>query len=111
MSEPTRDSKTAAALARLYDLDLFEYPGDVDLYVAMASRSGGPVLEIAAGSGRVAVPLARAGYDVTLVDIDPAMLARAATLADAAGPQIRSKLEFIEADLVGLTLPGGPRFN
>jgi len=111
MSNLARDSKTAAALARLYDLDLFEYPGDVDLYVAMASRSGGPVLEIAAGSGRVAVPLAQAGYDVTLVDIDAAMLARAATLADEAGPGVRSKMEFVEADLVGLTLPGGPRFR
>jgi SAM-dependent methyltransferase len=111
MFEPPSDPRTAAALARLYDLDLLEYPGDVDLYLAMASRAGGPVLEIAAGSGRVAIPLAHAGYDVTLVDIDPAMLARAANLADRAGPGIRDRLEFVEADLVGLELPGGARFR
>ena len=72
MAEPGRDPTTAAALARLYDLDLLEDPGDVDLYLALAARTGGPILEIAAGSGRLALPLARAGYEVTLVDIDPA---------------------------------------
>ena len=82
MAEPRRDPTTAAALARLYDLDLAEDPGDLDLYLALASRSGGPILEIAAGSGRVAVPLAQAGFHVTAVDIDPAMLARAEKAAD-----------------------------
>ncbi len=65
------------ALARYYDLDLGDDPGDVDLYLALAARTDGPVLELAAGSGRVAVPLAAAGYQVTGVDNDPAMLARA----------------------------------
>jgi 2-polyprenyl-3-methyl-5-hydroxy-6-metoxy-1,4-benzoquinol methylase len=78
MTDPRRDPAIAAALARLYDLDLSEDPGDIELYLALAARTGGPILEIAAGSGRVAVPLAVAGYEVTAVDIDAAMLARAA---------------------------------
>ena len=45
------------ALARLYDLDLVEDPGDLDLYLALAARTGGPILELAAGTGRLAVPL------------------------------------------------------
>ena len=71
---PTRPSRDA--LARLYDLDLVEDPGDLDLYLALAARAGGSVLELAAGTGRLAVPLAEAGHAVTAVDIDPAMLAR-----------------------------------
>jgi SAM-dependent methyltransferase len=67
----------AEALARYYDLDLRDDPGDIDLYLALAARTGGPVLELAAGSGRIAVPLAAAGYQVTGVDNDPPMLARA----------------------------------
>ncbi len=39
----------AEALARLYDLDLSEDPGDLDLFLALAARSGGPVLELAVG--------------------------------------------------------------
>ena len=80
---PTR--RPAAALARLYDLDLLDDPGDLDLYLALAGRVGGPILELAAGSGRLAVPLAAAGYDVTGVDLDPAMLDRARTAADERG--------------------------
>ena len=41
----------AAALARLYDLDLADDPGDLDLYLALAARAGGPVLELMVGSG------------------------------------------------------------
>lgn len=106
-----RDPKTLAALARLYDLDLAEDPGDIDLYVAMASRTGGPVLEIAAGSGRVAIPLAVAGFEVTGVDIDAAMLARAAETAALSGPDVASRLTWVEADLIGLKLPDGARFR
>src|SRR6185369_9158691 len=66
-----------AALARLYDLDLVDDPGDLELYLALASRSGGPIVELAVGTGRLAIPLAVAGHEVIGVDDDPAMLARA----------------------------------
>ena len=110
MTEPRRDPSTAASLARLYDVDLLEDPGDVDLYLALASRTGGPILEIAAGSGRVGLPLAEAGYDVTLVDIDAGMLARAKAAAGKLDPAVRARLGFVEENLVGLSL-GGPRFR
>src|SRR5512141_1164153 len=93
-------TERSAALARLYDVDLIEDPGDVELYLALARRTGGPVLEIAAGSGRVAIPLAAAGFDVTAVDLDPAMLARAAAASEAEGSAVRKRLDFVEADLI-----------
>jgi len=105
------DATFAAALARLYDLDLVEDPGDVDLYLALASRTGGPVLELAAGTGRVALPLAEAGHRVTAVDIDPAMLARARDRAEAAAKATRDRIEFVEADLLGLDLPAAGTFK
>jgi SAM-dependent methyltransferase len=74
----------ADALARLYDLDLAEDPGDdLDLYLALAERTGGPILELAAGTGRIVRPLAAAGYQVTALDLDPAMLARLTAWAPA----------------------------
>jgi len=57
---------SAEAIARLYDLDLSVEPGDVDLYRALARRTGGPILELAVGSGRIAVPLAEDDKDVVL---------------------------------------------
>src|SRR5262245_61588813 len=62
-----------AALARLYDLDLSDDPGDVELYRAMARRTGDPVIELAVGTGRVATALAEDGHRVVGVDNDAAM--------------------------------------
>jgi SAM-dependent methyltransferase len=98
----------AEALARLYDLDLVDDPGDLDLWSALAAEAGGPVLELMAGSGRLAVPLAADGHDVTAVDVDAAMLARAGRRAAAAGPDAEARLELVLDDVVGLELAPGP---
>jgi SAM-dependent methyltransferase len=97
---------TAVALARLYDVDLLDDPGDLELYLALAARSGGRILELGVGSGRLAVPLAAAGWLVTGVDLNPAMLARARTRAAAAGPEAAARLELVEGDARGLRLAG-----
>jgi SAM-dependent methyltransferase len=89
---PAPTPPAAAALARLYDLDLADDPGDLDLYLALAARAGGPILELAVGTGRLAVPLAQTGHAVTGIDRDPAMLARARDRAAAAGPDVASRL-------------------
>jgi len=98
------------ALARLYDLDLVEDPGDLHLYRALAGRTGGPILELAVGTGRLAVPLATAGLDVTGVDLDPAMLARARIRAAGAGRRVERRLRLVEGDAREVRLPGRDRF-
>jgi SAM-dependent methyltransferase len=100
----------AAVLARLYDLDLVEDPGDLDLYLALAERTGGPILELAVGTGRIAVPLAAAGHDVVGVDLDPAMLARAHARA-AATPGAAARLELMAADLRSVRHPRSGQFR
>ena len=57
----------------------FEDPSDtgVAFYSALAQEAGGPVLEIACGTGRVAIPIARLGFSTTGVDILPGMLEQA----------------------------------
>lgn len=89
----------ADAIARLYDLDLSVEPGDVDLYRALAKRTGGPILELAIGSGRIAVPLAEDGYRVIGIDIDRAMLDRARARLAAAGPEVEARVELVEGDM------------
>lgn len=86
-------------------------PGDLDLYLALSARTGGPILELGVGTGRLAVPLARAGYDVTGVDNDGAMIERARRAAAAAGRETVARLEFVEADIVGLRLPAAGSFR
>ena len=101
----------AAALARLYDLDLADDPGDLDLYLALAGQTEGPVLELAVGSGRLAVPLAASGVHVTGVDLDEAMLARARAAADAAGPEAAGRLTLVTGDARDVRLPEAGTFR
>lgn len=61
---------------RLYDW-YDECPYDLESWRAMCTDAGGPVLDIACGTGRVAIELARSGLTVCGVDLSPAMIARA----------------------------------
>jgi SAM-dependent methyltransferase len=62
-------------LTDLYDL---EYAHDYDLpfWLSLAEREAGPVIEWGAGTGRVALPLAAAGHDVTAVELSAEMAER-----------------------------------
>jgi len=99
-AERAADALVAQALARLYDLDLAEEPGDLDLYRALARRTGGPIVELAVGSGRIAAELAADGHAVVGVDLDPAMLARARSRVAAAGDGAAARLRLVEGDLL-----------
>ena len=77
-----------------HDLECGRYAEDLPLWRELASDEGGPVLDLGAGSGRVALDLARAGHDVTALDLDPLLLAALAERAAAAGLAV----ETIEAD-------------
>jgi SAM-dependent methyltransferase len=72
-------------IASFYDPWSRSVTEDVGFYVDEAVASGGPVVELAVGTGRIAVPIARAGVDVIGVDSSPAMLAVARAAAEAAG--------------------------
>ncbi len=87
---------------RLYDLDTSDLADDLDFYVALAQRAGWPILEIGCGTGRVLVPLAQAGFEVTGVDVAPGMLERARTRVERAG--VGSRVRLVEEDARRLDL-------
>jgi len=72
-------------IAGFYDPWSRSVTEDVDFYVDHALASGGPVVELAVGTGRIAVPIARAGIRVIGVDSSPGMLAIANSAAEEAG--------------------------
>ena len=73
------------AIARLYDPWSVSVTEDVSFYVEEAKRAGGPVVELAVGTGRVAVPTAAAGIRVIGVDSSPGMLEVCRERAELAG--------------------------
>jgi ubiquinone/menaquinone biosynthesis C-methylase UbiE len=72
------------------------WPGmtaDVPFYVGLAQKSDGPVVELAVGNGRVAVPVGRAiGRPVIGIDSSPTMIKQARINAAAAGVQLDLRL-------------------
>ena len=72
-------------IAPFYDPWSRSVTEDVGFYVDHALASGGPVVELAVGTGRIAVPIAQAGIDVIGVDSSPEMLDLARAAAEAAG--------------------------
>lgn len=74
------------AFAERYDEWAAEATADIAFYVALARQADGPIVELAIGSGRVAIPVARAtGRPVVGIDSSPPMLAQARANAAAAG--------------------------
>jgi ubiquinone/menaquinone biosynthesis C-methylase UbiE len=89
------------AFAHRYDEWSSQMTADVAFYVALAREADGPLVELAIGNGRVAIPVARAtGRKVIGIDSSPAMLEQARERADEAGVE----LELHEADMRELAL-------
>ncbi|HVU76668.1 MAG TPA: class I SAM-dependent methyltransferase [Gaiellaceae bacterium] len=76
------------AIARVYDPWSASVVEDVPFYLEEAVRSGGPVLELGVGTGRIAVPVAAAGIEVVGVDLSAGMLEVARERAELAGVSV-----------------------
>ena len=64
-----------------HDVECGSYTADLPIWRELAERAGGPVLELGAGTGRVALDLAERGHDVTALDLDAELLAELAERA------------------------------
>ncbi len=83
--------------ARFYDAEYGDELDDLALYMGFAGRTGGPILELACGTGRLLLPLAEAGYHVTGVDISEEMLRRARKKAEDGG--LLDRVTLIQGDM------------
>jgi SAM-dependent methyltransferase len=61
-----------------HDVEHGSYDADLPLWRELAAASGGPILDLGAGTGRVAVDLAAQGHEVVALDSDPGLLAKLA---------------------------------
>jgi len=98
-----------APIAQIYDFSYAGFTDDIDFYDNLAQAAGGPLLELGAGSGRVAIPLAERGHDVTGIDSSPSMLAVAARRLEGRGLRRGGSLRLAEADMRDFDL--GRRFG
>jgi len=91
-------------IARFYDAENAEFNEDLELYSELAGETGGPVLDVGCGTGRVMLHLAQEGYRVVGVDNADAMLARGRRKLDVM-PDLTSRVTFMHGDALTLDLP------
>ena len=89
-------------IAPFYDIEHAYFGEDLDLYHNFAEVCGGKILELACGSGRVLLPLAQEGHEVTGVDTSVAMLALAQAQIQEAGVSARCTL--VQQNIISLHL-------
>jgi SAM-dependent methyltransferase len=80
---------TAAAVI-WHDVECGSYTADLPVWRELAERAGGPVLELGAGTGRVALDLAAQGHEVTALDADAELLAELEARAERGGLAIET---------------------
>jgi ubiquinone/menaquinone biosynthesis C-methylase UbiE len=91
------------SIAPFYDIEHAQFGEDLDMYRNFAELCGGKILELACGSGRLLLPLAREGYALTGVDTSAAMLELARQALEEAGVSARCQL--VQQDMCLLDLP------
>jgi SAM-dependent methyltransferase len=72
---------------------------DVTYYVTLAASAGGPVLEYGIGNGRIALPIARHGVDVTGIDHSAAMLADLRARLKKEPSEVRGRVRAVRGDM------------
>lgn len=90
--------------AATYDTRTETPPGEIDFYVDHAHASGGPVLEIACGTGRISWPIARAGVPVVGLDLAQAMLEQAERKGEREATEVRKNARFVRGDMTHFDL-------
>ncbi|HAH05694.1 MAG TPA: class I SAM-dependent methyltransferase [Elusimicrobia bacterium] len=89
---------------RIYDADLYDgfnrFTDDLPFYLCLARAARGSVLELCCGTGRLTLPLAGAGVDITGLDFTSSMLERARRKAREA----RLRIRFVRGDMKAKSL-------
>ena len=88
-----------STLAPVYDAAMPGLDGDVAFYTRLAKEAGSPVLELACGTGRIALPIAEAGIEIVGIDRTPAMLSIARERLFDMDAAIKERVTFVEDDM------------
>lgn len=96
--------------ADFYDqVELYQHRPDIAFYTALATEHGGPVLELGSGTGRVLLPTARAGVDITGLDLSDGMLGVCASKLAEETDEVQHRVRLVRDDMRTFDL--GRRFG
>ena len=75
-------------------------PGELEWYLKYARRTGGPILELACGTGRLLIAVAQAGYRIDGLDLSGAMLRLLKMKLCGLDPEVRRRIRLRQADML-----------
>jgi SAM-dependent methyltransferase len=100
-----KENSNDIIMAELYDKlssEFYDYHakrGDIEFFVNYALESGGPVLELGCGTGRVLIPTARAGVSITGLDLSGEMLKLCRAKLEKEPEEVRARTTLEKANM------------
>ncbi len=85
--------------AELYDLAYENRRKDVDFFIDYSRRAGGRTLELGCGTGRILIPTAIAGCEITGLDLSPYMLKICQEKLNKQPGEVRERVKLIQGDM------------
>lgn len=84
--------------------DLFADNSDIPFFLEYAKKTGSPILDLAAGTGRVTFALAQEGFEVVALEQSPSMLSEARKKLDSASKEVSTRIQLIEGNMKNFSL-------
>ena len=84
--------------------DLFADNSDLSFYVEYAQRFGSPILDLAAGTGRVTFTLAQKGHEMVALEQSPSMISVAKSRLRNYPKEIANRITFVEGSMTEFSL-------
>ena len=105
MDKDTGGYQSNPLVAQLYDQVIpYRDRPDVKFFVDAAIESGGPVLEVGCGTGRVLIPTAQAGVSITGLDLSDHMLDVCRTTLKEEPQEVQDRVALMQGDMRGFDL-------
>ncbi len=89
-------------------VELYDYSnsavGGIDFYVDYSRKAGGPTLELGSGTGRILIPTAVAGCEVTGLDISPHMLKKCQAKLNLQSRDVRKRVHLVQSNITNFNI-------
>ena len=89
---------TYADFSQFYDIYVGDWLDDLPFYMKYAQLITRPILEVGSGSGRLTIPLARAGLEVTALDSSSSMLAKLESRLRSESKEVQDRVSIVCAN-------------